>query len=93
MKKRVTVFIVLYGGSGSNLFAGSGSAYDEMKFFLIIAGILLVLVAILDLVDYFRKIDNTFISKGQKWLRNRLNSYSAPVDDSYDESRDITYFN
>jgi hypothetical protein len=55
MKRKVFLGISLLGGSSSPVLASAGYAYDGLDFILVLAGLMLVLAAILWGIDYLGK--------------------------------------
>lgn len=92
MKKEMLLIIALFLGLSYKSFAGTGNANDGFEFLIVILGLLVIILGLLQGVDYLKKNGNTiiykvmsFLNKNITLLRNYLNSVKS-------DYFDISYF-
>ena len=92
MKKEMLIIIALLLGVSFKSFAGTGNANDGLKFFLVIIGLLLIILGLLNGVDYLQKNGKTMIYKAMSFLKKKitlLRNYLNKVKSDY---FDLSYF-
>ena len=91
MKKEVLIIALILGVSFKS-FAGTGNANDGIEFLAIIVGLLLIILGLLNGVDYLQKNGKTMIYKALSFLKEKitlLRNYLNKVKSNY---FDLSYF-
>jgi len=92
MKKEMLIIIALLLGLSFKSFAATGYAYDGLEFLLVIAGLLLIILGLLNGFDYLKKNGKTMIYKTISFLNKKislLRNYLKKVKSDY---FDLSYF-
>jgi hypothetical protein len=92
MKKEMLIIITLFLGVSFKSFAGTGNAKGAIGFFLIIAGLLLIILGLIIGVDYLKKNGKTMIYNAMSFLKKKitlLRNYLNKVKSDY---FDLSYF-
>ncbi len=88
MKKEMFIIIALLLGVSFKSFAGTGNANDALELLLIIIGVLLIIVGLLNGVDYLQKNGKTMIYKAMTFLK-KIRNHLNKVKSNY---FDLSYF-
>jgi hypothetical protein len=72
MKKGMLIWLVLLLGSSYPSFAKDGMAYDEIEFVLAIVGFLLIVVGLIEGIDYLKKNGKGLLIRFRTILRNKM---------------------
>ncbi|NQU32827.1 MAG: hypothetical protein HQ521_06295 [Bacteroidetes bacterium] len=92
MKKEMLIMIALLLGVSFKSFAGTGNANGGLEFLLVIIGLLLIILGLLNGVDYLQKNGKTMIHKAMSFLKKKitlLRNYLNKVKSDY---FDVSYF-
>ncbi len=91
MKKEMLIIIALLGISFKS-YAGTGSANDQLKFFLAIIGLLLIILGLLSGVDYLQKNGKTMIYKAMSFLKEKIGLLRKYLNKVISDYFDLSYF-
>ena len=92
MKKEIFIIIVLLLGVSFKSFAGTGNANDGFVFSLVIAGLLLIIVGLLNGVDYLQKNGKTMIYKAMTFLKKMITLLRDRLNKVKSDYFDLSYF-
>jgi sulfite exporter TauE/SafE len=77
MKKGVLIIMALHLGVSFKSYAATGNANDGLEFFLVFAGLLLIILGLLNGADYLQKNGKTMISKAMSFLKEKITLLKA----------------
>lgn len=92
MKKETIIIIAFFLGVSYKSFAATGNAKDGFEFLLAIVGLLVIILGLLQGIDYLKKNGKTMIYKAISFLNKKitlLRNYLNKVKSNY---FDISYF-
>jgi len=92
MKKGMSILMVLLLGVSVKSYAATGNASDGLEFFLVFAGILLIILALLYGVDYLQKNGKTMISQVVSFLKKKMTLLKAYLNKVKSNHFDPSYF-
>ena len=92
MKKEMFLITALLLGVSFKLFAGTGNANDALELLLIIIGVLLIIVGLLNGVDYLQKNGKTMIYKAMTFLKKKITLLRGNLNKVKSEYFDLSYF-
>jgi len=92
MKKEMFIIIALLLGVSFKSFAGTGNANDGLEFILVIVGLLLIIVGILNGVDYLKKNGKTIIYNAMTFLKKKITLLRDYLNKVKSDYFNLSYF-
>ncbi len=92
MKKEMLIMIALLLGVSFKSFAGTGNANGGLEFLLVIVGLLLIILGILNGVDYLQKNGKTMISNSMSFLMKKISLLRDYLNKVKSDYFDLSYF-
>ena len=92
MKNKVSILIILVLGLSFKCFAATGNASDGFEFILVIVGLLLIILGLLQGVDYLKKNGKTILYKSLSSLNKKITLIRNHLNEIKSNYFDISYF-
>ena len=92
MKKEMFIIIALLLGVSFKSDAATGNANDGLEFFLVIVGLLLIILGLLNGVDYLQKNGKTMIYKTMTFLKKKITLLRDHLNKVKSGYFDLSYF-
>lgn len=90
MKKEKLIVIGLLSVLPFKSYARTGTASDELEFLLAIVGLLLIILGLLNGIDYLKKNGKTIISKSISFLNQKVASLRKYINKAKSDFFDLS---